>query len=157
MKVIFNFIFLQELLKKMKTLILKVLLCPDLYLSKISQLTLIFQKKKFGQEERSFNPFWYESFPWLHYDLERCRVVCNMCFSREKKGNLALSSKKEDAFISTGCSSWNKAPEKFRKHESSHFHLEASTMSVFVKHTKTLEKCSVIFYVKKNLRIVRFF
>ena len=28
----------------MKTLILKVLLCPDLHLSKISQLTLIFQK-----------------------------------------------------------------------------------------------------------------
>ena len=29
----------------MKTLILKTLLCPDLYLSKISQLTLIFQKE----------------------------------------------------------------------------------------------------------------
>ena len=26
----FNFVFLQELVKKMKTLILKVLLCPDL-------------------------------------------------------------------------------------------------------------------------------
>ena len=39
-----RFIFLQELVKKMKTIILKFLLCPDLYLSKLSQLTLIFQK-----------------------------------------------------------------------------------------------------------------
>ena len=44
--------------------------------------------------------------------------------------SLALSSKKDDAFLSTGCSNWKKALEKFRKHVSSHCDLEASTMSV---------------------------
>ena len=88
-----------------------------------------FPKRKFGQKERSFSPSWYESFPWLHYDLEK-DVLCGTCVSQEKKGNLALSSEKEDAFLSTGCSNWKKALEKFRKHESSHCHLEASAMSV---------------------------
>ena len=46
----------------------------------------------------------YKSFPWLHYDLEKDEVLCAACVSQEKKINLALSSKKEDAFVSTGCS-----------------------------------------------------
>ena len=89
-----------------------------------------FPKRKFGQEEHSFNPCWYESFLWLHYDLGKDVVLCATYISQEKKGSLALSSKKEDTFLSTGCSNWKKALEKFRKHESSHCDLEASTMSV---------------------------
>ena len=56
-----------------------------------------------------------------------------MCFSREKKQLNTIISKKEDAFLSTGCSNWKKAPEEFRKHESSYCHPEASTMSVIRK------------------------
>ena len=89
-----------------------------------------FPKRKFGQEERSFNPCWYESIPWLHHNLEKDKVLCATCVSQEKKCNLALSSKKEDAFLSTGCSNWKKALEKIRKHEGSHCQLQASTMSV---------------------------
>ena len=52
-----------------------------------------------------------------------------MCFLREKS-NLALLSKKDHAFLSTGCLNWNKTLEKLRKRKSSHCHLEASTILV---------------------------
>ena len=57
-------------------------------------------------------------------------MLCVKCISQVKKDDLALSSKKEDAFLSTSCSNWKKALEIFRKHERSHCHIEASTMSV---------------------------
>ena len=57
-------------------------------------------------------------------------MLCATCVSQEKDGNLALSSKKENAFLSTGCLNWKKALEKFKKHKSPICHLEASTMSV---------------------------
>ena len=40
---------------------------------------------KFGQEEQSLNPSWYNSFPWLHYELGLFHVVWNMYFSGEKR------------------------------------------------------------------------
>ena len=66
---------------------------------------------------------------WILYKVplwswKRCRVVCNMCFSREKRQFRTIIQK------GGCCSNWKKALEKFRKHESSHCHLEASTMSV---------------------------
>ena len=73
----------------MRTLILKLLLCPDLYLSKISQLTLIFQKGSLVRK-----------------NVHSTHVGVKTCVAQEKKNNLALSSKKEDAFLSTGSSSW---------------------------------------------------
>ena len=47
-------------------------------------------------------------------------------FLKRKKGNPALLSKKEDAFLSTSCSNWKNALEKVR----THCHLKALTMSV---------------------------
>ena len=99
----FNFIFLQELVKKMKTLILIVLLCANLYLSKISQLTLIFQKgsmvrKNFHSTNVDMNP------------SHGCIIIlkkmscCKQHVFHKQKANLALSPKKEDVFLSTGCS-----------------------------------------------------
>ena len=61
----------------------------------------------------------------FHDDLEKDVVLCATCVSQERKSNLALSSKKEDAFLSTGYSNWKKALQKFRTHESSNCHLEA--------------------------------
>ena len=95
----------------MKSLILKFLLCPDLYLSKTSQLTLIFKKRSFVKKNVHstyvcMNPF------HQYYEIEKNVVLCATCASQQKKGNLALSSKKEDAFLSTGCSNWKKALEK---------------------------------------------
>ena len=122
-KININFIFLHELVKKMKTLSRSI--C-----AKNQRVSFDFPKRKFGQEERSFKLCWYEFFPWLHYDLEKDVAFCATCVSQEKKGNLVLSSKKEEAFPSTGCSNWKKALEKLMQYESSHCHLKASTMSV---------------------------
>ena len=127
---------MQKLVKKMKTLISKVLLCPDLYLSKTSCLW----------SGGTFTPCWYKSFPWLHYDLEKCVVLCATCASKEKKRNLALSLKKEDAFLSTGSLNWKKSLEKFRKRKSSFCHLGASTVSVIWEIHENIEEmfCNIL-------------
>ena len=76
----------------------------------------------------------------FHDDLEKDVVLCATCVSQERKSNLALSSKKEDAFLSTGYSNWKKALQKFRTHESSNCHLEALTMSV-IRETHEKSHC----------------
>ena len=141
----------------MKTLILKVLLCPDLHLSKISQLTLIFQKGSLVRKNAHFNPCWYESFPWLHYDLEKDVVLYAICVSQEKKGNLTLSSKKEDAFLSTGFRIGRKPWKNLGNAKVHALIWKHQLCQLFERHTETLEKCSVILEVKKNLRTVGFF
>ena len=89
-----------------------------------------YPKRKFGSRpERSFNPSWYKLYPWLHYDVKNDVVLCEVCVSQRKKGNLTLSTKKEGAFISTGFSNWKKASEKFRKHQQSSYHRESVSMS----------------------------
>ena len=89
-----------------------------------------YPKRKFGLGlERLFNPGWYKLYPWLHYDVKTDVVLCEVCVSQGKKGNLTLSTKKEDAFISTGFSNWKKALEKFRKHQQSSCHWESVSMS----------------------------
>ena len=126
----FNLIFLQESWENENVNLQHSALCRSIFV-KNQPVNFDFPKRTFGQKERLFDP--YKSFPWLHYDLEKDEMLCATCVSQEKKINLALSSKKEDAFLSTGCSNWKKALEKFRKHERLHCHLEASTMSVIRK------------------------
>ena len=58
--------------------------------------------------------------------LKKMSYCVQHVFLKRKKGNPALLSKKEDAFLSTSCSNWKNALEKFRKH----CHLKASIMSV---------------------------
>ena len=61
-----------------------------------------YPKAKFGSGlERSFNSSWYKLHPWLYYDVKTSVVLYEVCVSQGKKGNLTLSTKKEDAFIST--------------------------------------------------------
>ena len=89
-----------------------------------------YTKRKFGSgSERSFNPSWYKLYPWLHYDVKTDVVLCEVCVSQGKKGNLALSTKKEDVFISTGFLNWKKASEKFSKQQQSSCHRESVSMS----------------------------
>ena len=56
-------------------------------------------------------------------------VLCQVCVSQGKKGNLTLSTKKGDVFISTGFSNWKKAFEKFKKHQQSSCGRESVSMS----------------------------
>ena len=92
---------------------------------------------KFGQEEQSLNPSWYNSFPWLHYELGLFHVVWNMYFSGEKR-QLNTIMKKVRCF-SFYWMLWKKALEKFRKHENSNCHLEAASMSVILDVREDIE------------------
>ena len=140
-----------------------------LLFSKSQPLNFDYPKRKFGQgPKQSFNPSWYKSFSWLHYEVGKDVVLCATCVSQEKKGNLTLSSKKEDAFLSTGFSNWKKALEKFRKHENSNCHLEAASMSVIrethenlgemLSDTLTQEKFEnrqILLKILENVRFLR--
>ena len=69
-----------------------------------------YPKGKFGSRpQRQFNPSWYKLYPWLHYDVKTDVVLCEVCVSQGKKGNLTLSTKKEDAFILNGFLNLKKA------------------------------------------------
>ena len=117
-----------------------------------------YPKRKFGSGlDRSLNPSWYKLYPWLHYDVKTDVVLCEVCVSQRKKGNLTLSTKKEDAFISTGFSNWKKTLEKFRKHQESSCHRKTVSMSsIRETNEKLLDMLSNTLSQKKfgNLQIL---
>ena len=87
-------------------------------------------KRKFGSRpETSFNLSWYKLYPWLEYNVKTDITLCEVCISQGKKGNLTLSTKKQNAFISIGFLNWKKASEKFRKYQQSSCHWESISMS----------------------------
>ena len=47
----------------------------------------------------------------MHYDLEKNVVLGAKCINQEKKATYD-TTKKEDAYLSTGCSDWEKARVK---------------------------------------------
>lgn len=53
-----------------------------------------FPKKKYGLQRRSFQPNWFELFPWLRYNEHDDSVVCLICAKQNAKGNLKLTTKK---------------------------------------------------------------
>ena len=69
-----------------------------------------FPKTKFGSRERSCQSSWFESYKWLHYNQENDSVMCFICATEGKKGNLRSERTKEFAYISRGFRSWKKAP-----------------------------------------------
>ena len=38
-----------------------------------------YPKRKFGKDERSFFPSWYEKWNWIHYDETEDSVYCIIC------------------------------------------------------------------------------
>ena len=88
-----------------------------------------YPKRKFGKRERSFNPTWYKIFPWLHYCVETDFVLCHICMTQHKQGNIKLATKLEMTFIETGFTNWKKAMEKFKDHENSSCHRQAMHVS----------------------------
>lgn len=74
-----------------------------------------------NSRSRSFNAKWYETHAWLEYSKVNDAAYCFPCrifVARES----TTGGKKEDAFISTGFSAWQKASERFSRHETSSSH-----------------------------------
>ena len=94
-----------------------------------------FPKKKFGMQNRSFQPTWFEQFPWLHYNEQKDSVLCFICAKQNDKGNLRTETKKEYSFITEGFSNWKKALARFKEHESSDCH--KTSFDYEVKFPKT--------------------
>ncbi|XP_076343198.1 zinc finger MYM-type protein 1-like [Tachypleus tridentatus] len=78
-------------------------------------------KRECKQFKRSFQPSWYEEFPWLHYIEFSDTVLCHTCLLAEKEQKLNAKYK-ESALLRDGFSNWKKAREKFRDHQMSQCH-----------------------------------
>ena len=82
---------------------------------------LPFQKEilEFINQLNRFLPEWFQRFPWLHYNEATDSAFCFHCM---KAGNIAHSSKRDDAFISRGFTNCKNATSAFKKHEERSFH-----------------------------------
>lgn len=92
--------------------------------------SLSFPKTTFGKDpkQRSFNPTWFDKFPWLHYDQNKDAAFCFTCLSALRKSMIS-ATKAETVFTETGYRNWKKALESgrgFSKHECSDSHKEAT-------------------------------
>lgn len=81
---------------------------------------------------RTFQKHWAQEFNWLKYEEKNDKVFCSVCkeitLSSTPSSGLFATQTKQDldtvkAFVEDGYSSWNKAKERFAKHEKSDFHI----------------------------------
>lgn len=75
----------------------------------------------------SFQPSWYDKFPWLHVPHDAKGVICFVCAKALQLNLLELSTKADDAFLSKGFCNWKKAIDRFKGHEKSAVHLHAAS------------------------------
>ena len=89
-----------------------------------------FPKRDYGETnvaKRSFQPSWFDKWPWLHYCEENdcVHVVCHTCLLAKSEKKLLWSSNADTAFISRGFTNWKDATKKFPIHEATIYHKEA--------------------------------
>ena len=78
-----------------------------------------FSKRSFGNKTvvwRSFQPSWFDNFPWLHYDERRDVAYCFVCMRASKEKKLATKCT-DQAFIYKGFYNWMDATVVFNKHK----------------------------------------
>ena len=85
-----------------------------------------FPKRTFGKAARSFRAEWCESFPWLHYNIEKDAAFCHLCMTADHDGKFLACTKREPAFVSRGFTYWKEATIAFKEHQSSDCHKEAT-------------------------------
>ena len=99
-----------------------------------------FPQREFGKTsivKRSFQPQWFDRWPWLHYDEERDLSFCFTCLVAFKNKHLHSVRNLEQSFISSGFSNWKDATAKFNKHHASHCHQQAVLRTVTLPATTT--------------------
>ena len=90
--------------------------------------------------ERSFQPTWFKSFPWLHYDERTDSAFRFTCIKAAEMNSLSAQSLSQgDAFLKQGFQNWKRATKEsrgFRKHEMSKAHKEANVSYVKTNPTQ---------------------
>ncbi len=76
-------------------------------------------------QKRSFQPGWFDKWPWLHYIEQSDTVFCFTCKEASEECKLQWSLNTDPAFITTGFSNWKDACSKFNSHQKSKTHEEA--------------------------------
>ena len=76
------------------------------------------------REHRSFQKKWYRDHPWITLCSTNNKAYCHTC--RAMAGTLSLSKHTEPAFTGDGFCSWKRATQRFRQHENSAGHKQAS-------------------------------
>ena len=84
--------------------------------------TFNFPKRSFGKSkivERSFQPGWFQKWPFLHYDESNDSVFCHVCTMSFKLKRMKSSTRADPAFVtrgSRGFHNWKDATMAFRNH-----------------------------------------
>ena len=97
-----------------------------------------FPKLEYGKTnvaKRSFQPSWFDKWPWLHYCEENDSVVCHISLLAKSEKKLLWSSNADTAFISRGFSNWKDATKKFPIHEGTICHKEACLKVIILPST----------------------
>ena len=100
-----------------------------------------FQKRAFGTKSvhfRSFQPQWFQKWPWIHYDEARDLAFCFICVKGARSKTLKTARTADASFISRGYSNWKDATgEKggFCRHEASGCHKAAVEAVVTIPAT----------------------
>lgn len=89
--------------------------------------------QRLANKNLHFQNKWFTEFPWLHYDAGMESVFCYQCCKAKNDNLVHISTQFDGAFIRNGFKNWKKANEKFRKHETSHFHRLAVSNLIFTQ------------------------
>ena len=100
-----------------------------------------FPMRQFGQKKtvkRAFNPKWFSSWHWLHYDSSQDRSFCYTCVKAVNAGNLSLASGniKDSPFVCGRFSNWKAATVAFACHEQTSTHQTAAAVLVTIPETR---------------------
>lgn len=88
---------------------------------------LMFPKRIFGTQQRGFSATWYRQYPWLHYLPAEDSVLCFYCGTAVQH-KMPMTGQFDPTFTEVGFNNWQKALEKFNKHEKSKCHKHAVDM-----------------------------
>ena len=103
-------------------------------------------RRKQGQQQRSFQKSWFKKYKWLSFCSTRNAAFCFVCRKAKHLGMLTFNKKGDDAFTSTGFKNWKNALSRFKKHENSESHREAT-----MKYTAALKSPSVSTLISNDI------
>ena len=94
-----------------------------------SKVSRAYANKETGHKKkhsRVIQTSWYRSHPWITVCTSRFKIFCVSCRSANDQGLLTFSKRSNLAFVQDGFSNWKKALQKFKEHEASTMHREAT-------------------------------